>query len=177
MEDLAGSPHLRPAEGDDEEFLFDVFTTTWADEVAALPNPNLAAHVLRIQHTAQERRFAARYPDYERFVIVHEGRRAGRLYVLRTESMVHAIDMTLLPEFRSQGLGSRIVDDLLAMAARNGQSVTLRVPRRNTRAIALYEASGFRLVTVDDLDCYFEWSPTLTDGSEALEWTARSHAR
>lgn len=177
MEDLAGSPHLRPATDDDEQFLFDVFTTTWADEVAALPNPNLAAHVLRIQHTAQERRFEARYADYERFVILHEGQRAGRLYVQRTPSMMHAIDMTLLPEFRSQGIGTRIVSDLLAMATHNGQDVTLRVPRRNTRAIALYEGIGFRLVTVDDLDCYFEWSPSLTEDPETLEPTARDRAR
>ncbi|MGN6129426.1 MAG: GNAT family N-acetyltransferase [Nocardioidaceae bacterium] len=177
MEDLAGSPHLRPATDDDEQFLFDVFTTTWAEEVAALPNPNLAAHVLRIQHTAQERRFEARYGDYDRFVIVHDGRRAGRFYAQSTPTMVHAIDMTLLPEFRSQGIGSRIVGDLLAMTARNGQSVTLRVPRRNTRAIALYEASGFRLVTVDDLDCYFEWSPSLSAGPGTREPSARDLAR
>ena len=177
MEDLAGSPHLRPATEDDEQFLYDVFTTTWADEVAALPNPNLAAHVLRIQHTAQERRFEARYADFERFVIMHDGRRAGRLYVQRTPSMVHAIDMTLLPQFRSQGIGTRIVSDLLAMAARNGQDVTLRVPRRNSRAVALYEATGFRLVTVDDLDCYFEWSPALSGGPEAMAPAARDHAR
>jgi GNAT superfamily N-acetyltransferase len=177
MEDLARSPHLRRAEEDDEDFLFDVFTTTWADEVAALPNPNLAAHVLRIQHTAQQRRFEARYPEHERFVILHEGRRAGRLYLHRTPTMVHAIDMTLLPEFRSQGLGSRIVGDLLAVAGRNGQSVTLRVPRRNTRAIALYEVMGFRLVTVDDLDSYFEWSPSLSEDPATLESAARDRGR
>ncbi len=176
MEDLGSSPHLRPAEEDDEQFLFDVFTTTWADEVAALPNPNLAAHVLRIQHTAQERRFDGRFPGYERFVIVSGGRRAGRLYLHQTPTMVHALEMTLLPEFRSRGLGSLVVDDLLARAARNGQSVTLRVPRRNTRAIALYEASGFRLVTVDDLDSYFEWAPSLTEAQTALESAARNLA-
>ncbi len=163
MGDLGRLAYLQPAGEGDDEFLHDVFATTWADEVAALPNPKLAAHVLRIQHTAQENRFESRYPGFERYVIVHRGERAGRLYLHRTPTMVHAIDMTLLPRFRSDGIGTRVVTDLLAVAQENGQSVTLRVARRNTRATALYNALGFRLVTMDDLDNYFEWNPSLDD--------------
>ena len=178
MRDLRSLAYLTPAGDDDERFLYDVFCTTWADEVAALPNPNLAGHVLRIQYTAQVRRFDARYPGYQRYVIWHDGRRAGRLYLHITETMVHAIDMTLLPEFRSQGLGSRVVTDLFEIAADNGQSVTLRVARRNTRATALYTTLGFRLVTMDDLDSYFEWTPPARgSGADAGErGTASSHS-
>jgi ribosomal protein S18 acetylase RimI-like enzyme len=159
MADPSSLAYLTPAGDDDERFLYEVFCTTWADEVAALPNPKLAGHVLRIQYTAQERRFHTRYPGHARYVIRHDGERAGRLYLHITDTMVHAIDMTLLPEFRSRGIGSRVVGDLLAIAAENGQSVTLRVARRNTRANALYNSLGFRLVTMDDLDNYFEWNP------------------
>ena len=159
MGDLGRLAYLTPAGEDDEAFLYEVFCTTWADEIAALPNPKLGSHVLRIQYTAQERRFDSRYPGHQRYVIWHDGRRAGRFYLHVTETMVHAIDMTLLPEFRSRGIGSQVVGDLLAVATENGQSVTLRVPRRNTRANALYNTLGFRLVTLDDLDNYFEWTP------------------
>ena len=159
MGDLGRLTYLTPAGEGDEAFLYDVFCTTWEDEVAALPNPKLANHVLRIQHTAQERRFQARYPGHERFVITHEGERAGRLYLHRTPTMVHAIDMTLLPPYRSRGIGSRVVGDLFDVAAAAGLSVTLRVPRRNSRATALYTGLGFSLVTMDDLDNYFEWTP------------------
>ncbi len=168
MEDAESFPYLRPAGRDDERFLFDVFATTWADEVAALPDPKLAAHVLRIQHTAQERRFDGRHPGCERFVVLHDGEPVGRLYLHIDDTMVHAVDMTLLPEFRSRGIGTRIVGDLLGLAREKGQSVTLRVPRRNPRAATLYRALGFRLVTVDDLDSYFEWTPSLTDDPAAM---------
>ena len=161
MRDLGSLPYLVPAGEADESFLYDVFCTTWADEVAALPNPGLAAHVLRIQHTAQERRFENRYPGYERLVVLHGGERAGRLYLHRRGATVHAIDMTLLPRYRSLGIGTRLVSDLLEVARENNQTVTLRVPRRNPRATALYGTLGFRLVTIDDLDSYLEWSPPM----------------
>ena len=173
MEDAERFPYLRPAGRDDARFLFDVFATTWEDEVAALPNPKLAAHVLRIQHTAQERRFDSMHPGCERFVVLDGGAPAGRLYLHVDDRKVHAIDMTLLPEVRSRGIGTRIVEDLLGLAREKGQSVTLRVPRRNPRAATLYHALGFRLVTVDDLDSYFEWAPPLAADTAAVDHLSR----
>lgn len=157
--ELGKLAYLRPAGPEDEAFLYDVFCTTWADEAAALPNPKLVTHMLRIQHTAQERRFRTGYPDHERLVILHDGERAGRLYLNISDTVVNALDMTLLPEFRSHGIGSRVVGDLLQIARDTGRSATLRVARRNPRAAALYNALGFQLVAMDDLDNYFEWSP------------------
>jgi len=159
MGDLGRLTYLAPAGQGDEAFLYDVFCTTWQDEIAALPNQKLAHHILRIQHTAQDTRFHSRYPGHERFVVSHGGVRAGRLYLHRTPTMVHAIDMTLLPEFRSRGIGTRIVSDLFELAREDGVSVSLRVPRRNQRAADLYTGLGFALVTMDDLDAYYEWSP------------------
>ena len=150
---------LRACTKADDAFLYDVFCTTWAHEVAALPNQNLAQHVLRIQHIAQERRFASRYPDHERYVVLVDGQPAGRLYVHQDDLTLHVVDLTLMPEHRSHGLGSQIFRDLFAEAARQGQKVTLRVGRRNRRATDLYTSLGFTLVMVDDLDNYFEWTP------------------
>jgi ribosomal protein S18 acetylase RimI-like enzyme len=73
--------------------------------------------------------------------------------------MLHAIDMTLLPPYRSRGVGRRLVAALLAEARELGQLVSARVPRRNERASAFYAALGFRLVAMDDLDHYYEWRP------------------
>lgn len=151
--------YLRPATEEDDKFLFEVFCTTWEQEVAAMPNPALAQHFLRIQYTAQNRRFGTRFPGYERHVVLHEDKDAGRFYLHRTPSTLHAIDMTLLPEFRSLGIGTAIVRDAFDEAEEHRQTVSLRTPRRNQRATSLYDALGFRLVAMDDLDCYFEWVP------------------
>ncbi|MEO5710463.1 MAG: GNAT family N-acetyltransferase [Nocardioidaceae bacterium] len=160
MGTLGSIAYLRPCTEADDAFVYDVFCTTWESEVAALPNQNLAQHVLRIQHIAQERRFAARYPQHQRFLVLEDGEPAGRLYVHETDSTMHVVDLTLMPGFRDRGIGTRIFHDLFRHAEAAGQSITLRVERRNERATMLYSSLGFDLVTVDDLDNFFEWRPT-----------------
>lgn len=158
MSQLDAVAYLRPCTALDDAFLHDVFATTWASEVAALPNQNLAQHVLRIQHIAQERRFAARFPGHERFVIVQDGLDVGRLYVHEGEDRLQILDLTLLPEARSHGLGGRVVRDLFAEAVRENRSVVIAVGRRNRGATDFAFRLGFRLTSVDDVDNHFEWS-------------------
>ena len=159
VSNLGNRSYLEAVVATDDAFVYDVFCTTWESEVAALPNPNLARHVLRIQHIAQERRFAARYPHHERFVVRHEGRSVGRLYALETPDTLHLIDLTLMPEHRSHGLGTAIVRDLLGYARERGLTVSLQVPRQNLRATDLFASLGFALTDVDDLDNHFALTP------------------
>jgi ribosomal protein S18 acetylase RimI-like enzyme len=159
-------PYLRACVDDDDTFLYDVFCTTWESEVAALPNPKLAQHVLRIQHIAQERRFRTRYPDHERYVVLENGEPAGRLYVESDPTAIHLIDITLLPRFQNRGLGTQVLADLCALAAEDDRVVSLRVPRRNVRATDFCLRLGFRLVTMDDLDNHFEWSARVPEAVE-----------
>src|SRR4029079_16547239 len=77
---LGDVAYLRSCTEADDACVYDVFCTTWESEVAALPNQNLAQHVLRIQHIAQERRFASQYPDLQRYIVVQDGEPAGRPY-------------------------------------------------------------------------------------------------
>ena len=160
MVDPARLSYLRPAKSEDAGLLHDIFCTTWQSEVEALPNQALARHVLRIQHTAQERRFDHRYAGLRRLLLTRDGVDAGRLYLLQTGTSVHVVDLTLLPEHRGQGIGSGVLRDLMDQARIEDQSLTLRVPRTNVLATALFERLGFALVTVDDVDCCLEWVPS-----------------
>jgi GNAT superfamily N-acetyltransferase len=160
MVDLGRGTYLRPCEPSDDAFIYDVFCTTWESEVAALPNKNLAQHILRIQHIAQERRFASRYPGHQRLVVMAAGQRAGRLYLFETQASLQIVDLTLLPQFHSRGIGTRILHHLMSEATRDGSTIALGVPRTNKRATRLYAALGFQLVSVDDLENGFEWTPT-----------------
>ncbi len=74
---------------------------------------------------------------------------------------MHVVDLTLMPEYRNQGLGSQILRDLFDLAARTDMTVThARRSAATEQATDLATALGFRLVNVDDLDNYFEWSAT-----------------
>jgi ribosomal protein S18 acetylase RimI-like enzyme len=153
--------YLRACTPADDAFLYDVFATTWESEVAALPNQNLARHVLRIQHIAQERRFGKRFAGYQRFVVLDdEGVPAGRLYVCDTVSTMHVVDLTLLPQFQERGIGTRILRDLIGEVGRTGQRLDLRVARSNERAMDLYARLGLELVDADHVDHTFSWDPS-----------------
>lgn len=155
-------PYLKPCHSSDDAFLYQVFCTTWQSEVAALPNQNLARHVLRIQHIAQERRFANRYPGHRRFLVTHEGESVGRLYLFGTDTEVLVLDLTLLPRFHDAGIEQRLLDALTDEASRDGRPVTVRVSRTDDRAAALCSSRGFVLRSVDDVDHFFTWSPAGT---------------
>jgi GNAT superfamily N-acetyltransferase len=179
MTPLGRLTYLRPCVASDDAFLYDVFATTWASEVAALPNQNLARHVLRIQHIAQERRIAGRYPGHQRFIVLQDGEPAGRLYVHGDAESMHVIDLTLMPRFRDRGIGSRILRDLFEVAAVDRHAVTARVDRRNRAATELYSRLGFKLVAVDDVDHHFEWSPSsapsaMKEDARAMKEDARA---
>jgi ribosomal protein S18 acetylase RimI-like enzyme len=151
--------YVRPCVPSDDPFLYDVFASTWQSEVATLPNQNLAQHVLRIQHIAQERRFASSHPGYQRYLVLADGHPAGRLYLQEQGLTLHIVDLTLMPQFRSRGIGTMLFRDLFALAIRQSRSISTRVDRSNRRATDLHASLGFRLVAVDDLDHHFEWTP------------------
>lgn len=169
MVELTTMSYLKPARSGDSDFLYEVFCTTWQDEVAALPNQRLARHVLWIQHAAQERRFDTRYPGHRRFVVSHDGEPVGRFYLFASGSTLHIVDLTLLPQFRHRGIGTRLVRDLMCEASSDGHRVSMRVGRGNDTSLDRYASLGFELVSSDDLDHYVEWTP-----APVLETTSES---
>ncbi|QNN53145.1 GNAT family N-acetyltransferase [Nocardioides mesophilus] len=151
--------NVRPALDEDDTFLFEVFCTLWERETALMPNPQLVQHFLRIQYITAERRFQVRYPQLERFVVLSDGEAAGRIYLHRTPAMLQIVELTLLPAYRSRGLATALIRDVMAKAHQTGQLVSIRAERRSELAAAICERLGFRMVVVDDQDRFFEWSP------------------
>lgn len=159
MHEVGTRAWRRPARAEDDGILYDVFSSTWQRAVAAMPDPALTCHFLRIQYTAQERLFAARYPDLERSVVMVGDEPAGRVYLHRSPTSIRIVDLSLLPAFRGRGIARALVTELLNEAAERGRTVTLRLPRSNEGALPRYEEAGFRLVSGDDLDLHLEWTP------------------
>jgi ribosomal protein S18 acetylase RimI-like enzyme len=60
------------------------------------------------------------------------------------------IDIALLPQYRNQGIGSTLLRELLADAARAGCAVSLKVENTNPAA-RLYERLGFQTVDEDGM--------------------------
>ena len=87
---------------------------------------------------------------YPQLVAVSAGEVVGWCDIIPNQRPIHAhggvLGMGLLPEFRGQGLGDRLIRQTLAAARVFGLSrVELSVRESNAGAIALYKRVGFEI--------------------------------
>lgn len=62
----------------------------------------------------------------------------------RVAEQIHINNLAVRPELRGQGLGSRLLADVMAESTRMGaESATLEVRRSNAAALRLYAKAGF----------------------------------
>jgi ribosomal protein S18 acetylase RimI-like enzyme len=122
-----------------------VYASTRAEELAVVPWDDAQKDAfLRAQFDAQDAWWHENYAEASFDVIVVDGEPAGRLYVHRGPSEIRIVDIALLPEHRGDGVGTRLLEDLLAEGDASGKSVTIHVERMNP-ALRLYERLGFTL--------------------------------
>lgn len=154
---------LRPVEAADEEFVYQVYAATRLHEVAAWGwAPDQAEPFLRLQFRAQQQAYEMSYDGATSEVILLEGKPAGRIIVRRSPQELLGVDIALLPEFRSAGIGSHLIKQLQQDAERAGVPFVFQVSRTNPAAIRLYERLGFAVVGVSELTLTMEWNPPVT---------------
>ena len=150
---------LRPAGEADQEFFARVYASTRAEELAPVPwtDEQKSAFVAH-QFAAQAHHYGIHYADAAYDVIVVDGAPAGRLIVDRSGDALLIVDITLLPEFRGRGVGTRLLMPLLEEASDAGVGVRIHVEQSNP-ALSLYQRLGFE--TVRSTGVYFEmwWQP------------------
>ena len=84
---------------------------------------------------------------YQAQVLVADGRLLGYFVAMKGVDEVHLLNITVVPEYQSQGWG-RLMLDALALWSRGqgAQWLWLEVRRTNERAQGIYERTGFRRV-------------------------------
>jgi ribosomal protein S18 acetylase RimI-like enzyme len=151
---------LRPVTSDDEDFLIGVYAGTRAEEVAGLPwDANQRDSFMRMQFAAQQQDYQRRFPDSDHRLLLLDGRRAGRVYLARSENEIRILDIALVPEHRNKGIGTRIIKDLLTESSQSRKPVRVYVEQFNP-ALGLFERLGFS--RAEDIGTHF-----------LLEWRAR----
>jgi ribosomal protein S18 acetylase RimI-like enzyme len=134
---------LRPESEGDFEFLERLYISVrWPElEPTAWPD-DAKIDFLRSQFLVQRRQYQTQYGD-ARFVVVEKGTvAAGRFCLLRGPQDFRIVDISLLPEFRGQGIGTALLEAVIREAARQHASVSLHVEKYN-RAQRLYRRLGF----------------------------------
>jgi len=148
---------LRPITPADNAFLARVYASSRAEELAVTGWPDeLKADFCRRQFDAQCAYYSANYPAASFEIIERGGWPVGRLYVDRWEKEIRIVDITLLPEFRGTGIGTKLLRDLQNEARAAGKSLTIHVERFN-RALGLYQRLGFQQVEDKGVDLLMRW--------------------
>jgi len=153
---LAESVTLRPGQPDDEAFLFQLYRDTRAEEMAAWGwNEAQQQAFLSMQFRARNLSYSA-YPNTEHSIILDVERPIGRLLISQMEDEIRLVDIALLSELRGQGIGARLISDLLAIAARGARPIRLHVEKFN-RALGLYQRLGFQVLEDTGTQFFMEW--------------------
>ncbi len=156
----------RPELPEDEAFLREVFAGTRENELAMLAgNAAMRQVFLNLQYQAMRRGYAAQFPAAEFSVILLGDQRVGRQVVDRSANGWRLVDIALLPDFRHRGIGTRCLQDLLAEAAKAGQSVRLQV-FQGSPARRLYERMGFAKTGDSGPGVEMAWRPGTTEGGK-----------
>jgi GNAT superfamily N-acetyltransferase len=128
----------------DRAFIAEVYASTRVEELAVVPwTEGEKKAFTDWQSAQQEAHYALHYPGAERLVVEHRGQPAGRIYVDTTAFEVRLMEVTLLPTWRNQGLGSRLMDVLLDYADGLALPASLHVEPFNP-ARRMYARLGFQ---------------------------------
>ena len=150
---------LRPCVPGDVPFLRQVYATTREEERRPLPwTEEQKRGFLDMQFGAQKQHYEEHYPDCAFLVIEVDGKPAGRLYIDRSEDGIHLLDIALLPEYRRRGIGSGLLDEILAEGRRTHRKVIIYVEHYNP-ARRLYDRLGFRHLDTNGVYHRMEWQP------------------
>lgn len=139
------SPFLVPVRPEDESFLFDLYAQTRSEEVAGWGWSDAQQRdFLQMQFRIQRQGYALQYPSASWWIVRHRGASVGRLVVDRSIDALRLVDVAVLTEWRGQGLGTWLVRNLQAEAARERKPLRLSVAVDNP-AQRLYQRLGFQV--------------------------------
>lgn len=144
---------------DDLPLLAQIYASSRHDQLVLASWPaEQRAQFLQQQFEYQHKHYLQAYPEAN-YDLIYVGEQViGRLYVNRGTESVHIIDITLLPEFRNQGLGTEIITQLFTEVRNraSGRVLSLSVEKTNN-VMSLYHRLGFKIIYDDITYVSMQW--------------------
>lgn len=101
-----------------------------------------------MQFNAQRQQYSSAFPAAENTIILIDDVPVGRTLIHKAANEYRLVDIVLLPQFRSIGVGTRLIQELIRDASAANAVVRLNVRKENI-ALNLYRRLGF-VVCEDD---------------------------
>lgn len=152
-----GDLRLRPQTGGDRDFLYRLYSSTRADEMALVDwSEEQKRAFVQMQFEAQAKHYTEYFPAASFDIIELDGESIGRLYVEMLDDELRIIDIALLPDFRRRGIGAHYMHSLMRQAVDVGACVAIHVEKNNP-AMGLYERLGFERVEDKGVYWFMRW--------------------
>ena len=150
---------VRPVTPGDEDLLLEIYKSSRGDDLRGLGwDEDRISEFLVMQYEAQQQFQAGEYKQANDEIVLLAGKPAGRLIVDRREYEIRCIDVALLPEHRNNGIGAFLIGKLQEEASRENKPLRLQVIRFS-RAVNLFERSGFVRTSETGTHFQMEWTP------------------
>jgi GNAT superfamily N-acetyltransferase len=140
---------LRTATSDDLAFAWQLYRETMRYITERLPDFDEARH---------KANFVKGFVPEEVSIIVYGSKDIGWLQVSESAHEIFLKQMFLQTAFQRQGIGSRMLADLIERGRRARKPLRLGVVKINP-AIRLYQRHGFTIASQDDFKFYMERQP------------------
>jgi GNAT superfamily N-acetyltransferase len=150
---------LRPVAEADDDFIFNCYASTRAQELAQVPwSQEQKEAFVRMQYTAQNQHYAAEAPQASHDIIYVDATPVGRVFLDRREDGLHILDITVLPQHRNQGTGALLLRRILDEAGKLGKPVTIYVESFNP-SLRFFERLGFQKDHEKGFHLLMKWQP------------------
>jgi len=135
----------------DSEFSFRLFEKIKTVELNIHNWPEqMKNQLIEMQYKGYEQMIKNEYPNAEDYIITVNDEKAGRLQLNVNDFGIRIINISLLPAFHGNGIGTKIIRDVIADADIKKKHVCLEVDKINP-AFNLYKRLGFEIITQDEI--------------------------
>ncbi|GAB4308515.1 MAG: GNAT family N-acetyltransferase [Phototrophicales bacterium] len=151
---------FRPICEADIPFLTELYISTRWEELQPVPwTAEEKRHFLHWQFQAQHAHYQKYFPNAQFYILTHQNEAIGRLYLDRRDDEIRIVDIALVPQYRNQGIGSHLLQELMVDAKQNRLAIRIHVENNNP-AMNLYRRLGFCKVHQDGIYWLMEWKDT-----------------
>lgn len=138
---------LLPVESTHKDFLLKLFKECRPDlALINSINEKKTDDIIYQQFTIEQEQLIKMYPNAEYNIVIFNGELIGRLYIHYGDTIDRILEIGLLDEYRSLGIGKELVTKVIQNALKKNKSVRLQVAWFNQRAYKFYEEIGFNII-------------------------------
>lgn len=150
---------LRPVVPEDEHLLLEIYASTRAEEISVVPWTNEQRQAfIEMQFKAQQDHYKQKYPAADHDIITVNEMPVGRLYVAQLEDQIRIVDITLLPQYRRDGVGTYLITQLIHEATSTQRPLRIYVETFNP-SLNLFHRLGFTRTAQNGMHFLLEWMP------------------